>query len=357
MNAMIADFRSDTVTRPTPAMREAMASAAVGDDVYGDDPSVNELQGQAAQRLGFAQALFVPSGTMSNLLALMSHCQRGDEVICGQSAHTYRYEAGGMAVLGSLQPQPLPNAADGTIALAAIADAIKPDDAHFARSRLIALENTIGGKVLPVPYLAAVAELARSRGLATHLDGARLMNAARAQALTSGVPTWACARSIAGYFDSLSLCLSKGLGAPVGSLLLGSVDVIGKARRLRKMVGGGMRQAGLMAAAGLHALDHHVERLAEDHRRAQLLSTGLAATFAQHPRLATMGQVGEAVTNMVFVSTDPSVDRPLKDHLASRGVLMTSSMVGGRAIQRWVLHLDVDDTQVERAIAAVKSFA
>ena len=242
---MATDFRSDTVTRPTPEMRAAMAAAPVGDDVLGDDPTVIALEAEVAELLGFEAAVFVPSGTQSNLVGVMTHCARGDEYIVGQEAHTYRYEAGGAAVLGSVQPQPLNNAADGTIPLPDIEAAIKPDDAHFARTRLIALENTIGGRVLPAGYAAAVREIADAHGLAMHLDGARLWNAAVKQ----GVPP----RTIAQDFDSVSVCLSKGLGAPVGSVLCGGRDFIKEARRWRKMLGGGMRQAGIIAAAGRYA--------------------------------------------------------------------------------------------------------
>src|SRR5579862_6988775 len=253
---MATDFRSDTVTRPSEGMRAAMAVAPVGDDVFGDDPSVNALEAEVADLLGFESGLFVPSGTQSNLVAIMTHCARGDEYIVGQKAHTYRYEAGGAAVLGSVQPQPLNNAADGTIPLADIEAAIKPHDSHFARSRLIALENTIGGNVLPHGYAATVRMLADQRGLAMHLDGARLWNAAVSQEVEP--------RMIARGFDSVSVCLSKGLGAPVGSVLCGKRDFILSARRWRKMLGGGMRQAGILAAAGRYALAHNVARLAED---------------------------------------------------------------------------------------------
>ncbi|HUG25168.1 low-specificity L-threonine aldolase, partial [Piscinibacter sp.] len=256
----IVDLRSDTVTRPTPAMRDAMLRADVGDDVFGDDPSVNALQEHVAGLFGKEAALFVPSGTQSNLCAIMSHCQRGDEYIVGQMAHTYRWEGGGAAVLGSVQPQPLDHQPDGTLALADVEAAIKPDDAHFARTRLLALENTWGGKALPMAYIADATALARRRGLATHLDGARLFNAA----VKLGVPV----REIARHFDTVSVCFSKGLGAPVGSALVGPRDLVLQARRWRKMLGGGMRQAGILAAAGIHALEHHVQRLAEDHGNA-----------------------------------------------------------------------------------------
>ena len=215
------DFRSDTVTQPTPAMREAMFKAPLGDDVFADDPSVNALQDHAAELLGFEAALFAPSGTQTNLIALWGHCQRGDEAIVGQSWHTYRWEAGGMAVLGSIQPQPVETQPDGTLRVADIAAAIKPDDPHFARTRLVVLENTTGGQVLPPAYIAEVAQMARSRGLAMHLDGARMFNAATANAARNGTDVYDEARALCSHFDSASLCLSKGLGAPVGSLVLG----------------------------------------------------------------------------------------------------------------------------------------
>ena len=334
---MTVDLRSDTVTKPTPAMRAAMAAAEVGDDVFGDDPTVNALQERIAALLGFEAALFVPSGTQSNLVAIMSHCQRGDEYIVGQMAHTYRWEGGGAAVLGSVQPQPLAHQADGTLALADIAAAIKPDDAHFAKSRLMCLENTLGGKALPLAYLADATGLARRRGLATHLDGARLFNAATA---LGGDPRQR-AREIAQHFDSVSVCFSKGLGAPVGSALCGSRDFIARAHRWRKMAGGGMRQAGVLAAAALHALEHHVERLVEDHANARRLAEGLAGL----PGVT----VEPPQSNIVFV--DVAVPRAdgLLDHLKSRGVLAT-----GLYRLRFVTHLDVDAAGVDRAVAAMR---
>src|SRR5271167_1615216 len=232
------DLRSDTVTRPTPGMRAAMAAAEVGDDVYGDDPTVNRLQAIAAERFGFESALFFPTGTQSNLAALMAHCGRGDEFLVGQEAHTYKYEQGGAAVLGSIQPQPLEHEAHGGIALERIAAAIKADDDHFARTRLLALENTIGGRVLPPQYQQEVTEFAHSRGLATHLDGARVFNAI----VKLGVDE----RTATAGFDSVSVCLSKGLGAPAGSVLMGTRALIADARRWRKALGGGMRQAGVL---------------------------------------------------------------------------------------------------------------
>ncbi len=329
----VVDLRSDTVTRPTPAMRAAMAQADVGDDVFGDDPTVNALEERVATMLGFESALFVPSGTQSNLVAIMSHCQRGDEYIVGQMAHTYRWEGGGAAVLGSVQPQPLAHQGDGTLALADIEAAIKPDDAHFARSRLLCLENTLGGRALPVAYMRDATALVRKRGLATHLDGARLFNAALALGVT--------AREIARHFDSVSVCFSKGLGAPVGSALCGSRDFIARAHRWRKMAGGGMRQAGILAAAALHALEHHVDRLAEDHANARRLAAGLAGlndVTVEAPQ-----------TNIVFVDVAGERAAGLLDHLKARGVLAT-----GLYRLRFVTHLDVDAEGVDRAVAAMR---
>ncbi|MEO7400488.1 MAG: low-specificity L-threonine aldolase, partial [Polaromonas sp.] len=275
MTEKMIDLRSDTVTQPTPAMRAAMAAAAVGDDVFGGDPSVNALQEKIAAMLGFEAALFLPTGTQSNLCAILSHCQRGDEYIVGQQAHCYRWEGGGAAVFGSVQPQPLNHQADGTLVLDEIEASIKPDDAHFARTRLLALENTLGGKLLPMDYLRQATDLAQSRGLARHLDGARLFNAAVAQAAQTGASPLAEARRMAECFDSVSVCFSKGLGAPVGSALCGSRDFIARAHRIRKMAGGGMRQAGILAAGASYALDHHIERLAQDHALARRLADGL----------------------------------------------------------------------------------
>ncbi|VWX55868.1 L-allo-threonine aldolase, PLP-dependent [Burkholderiales bacterium 8X] len=340
------DLRSDTVTRPTPAMRDAMLSAPLGDDVFGDDPSVNALQEKIAALLGFEAALFVPTGTQSNFCAILSHCQRGDEYIVGQMAHCYRWEGGGAAVLGSVQPQPLDHQPDGTLAIEAIEAAIKPDDAHFARTRLLALENTLGGKLLPFAYVEQATELARSRGLARHLDGARLFNAAVAQAAATGSDAHTEARRIAGCFDSVSVCFSKGLGAPVGSALCGSREFVARAHRVRKMAGGGMRQSGLLAAAAIHALDHHVERLAEDHANAQRLAQGLAGV---------PGLVVEAPhSNLVFVDLVEGArarSSELLPYLKEHGVLAT-----GLYRLRFATHLDVDAEDVDRAIEAIRGF-
>ena len=331
----IVDLRSDTVTRPTAAMRAAMAIAPVGDDVFGDDPSVNALQERIAAMLGKEAALFVSSGTQGNLCAQMSHCQRGEEAIVGQLAHTYRYEAGGAAVLGSIQPQPVPQQPDGTLLLADIEAAIKPDDDHFAPTRLLCLENTWNGKVLPIDYLEQATALARRRGIASHLDGARLFNAV----VASGVPL----AQIAGHFDSVSVCFSKGLGAPVGSALAGSHALIERARRVRKMLGGGMRQVGLLAAAAAYALDHHIERLADDHANAKRLADGLA--------LIPGVEVAAPDTNIVFASIATGRTDALLAHLKERGVLATG-LIG----LRFVTHLDVDSGGVDRALAAVAEF-
>ncbi len=332
------DFRSDTVTRPGPEMRAAMASAEVGDDVFRDDPTVTRLEETLAERFGKDAGVFLTSGTQSNLTALMAHCERGDEFIVGQQAHAYRWEGGGAAVLGSIHPQPLSNQPDGSLALSEIEETIKPDDSHFARTRLLALENTIGGKVLSHAYMEAATALARRHGLATHLDGARVFNAATA--LKMPVAT------LARPFDTVSVCLSKGLGAPVGSVLVGSAPLIAKARRTRKMLGGGLRQVGILAAAGLYALEHNVQRLADDHANARTLAEGLAS----------FGQLKVAMpdTNIVFVEVDGAIAEAFSAHLAAHGIGITSAY--GATKQRWVTHLDVDRTAVGNALNAGRSF-
>ena len=328
------DLRSDTITRPTQAMREAGLRAPVGDDVMGEDPTVNALQSRLAAELGFESGLFVASGTQSNLLALMAHCERGDEYLVGSEAHTYKYEGGGGAVLGSIQPQPIPQSADGTLPLELVAKAIKPKgDPHFAISRLLALENTWAGRVLPRDYIMQAGELARSRGLGFHLDGARLYNAA----VASGVKV----REITQHFDSVSVCFSKGLGAPAGSALAGSKDLIARAHRWRKMTGGAMRQTGVLAAAALYALDHHVERLADDHAKARRLADGLQGlpgVTVQPPQ-----------TNIVFVDLVPDKAPGMVDRLRERGVLAT-----GLYRLRLVTHLDVSQSDIERATRVLR---
>jgi threonine aldolase len=331
------DLRSDTVTRPSAAMRQAMAQAPVGDDVWGDDPTVARLEELSAALLGKESALFLPSGTQSNLVALLTHCQRGDEYLVGQDAHTYKYEGGGAAVLGSIQPQPLAMAPDGSIPLDSIRYAIKPDDFHFARTRLLCLENTIAGKVLSLDYMAAACALADEHGLAKHLDGARVFNAAVKLGVEVG--------HIAAPFDSVSVCLSKGLGAPVGSVLCGSREFIRQARRWRKMLGGGMRQAGIIAAAGIHALENNISRLADDHANAALLARELAAI----PDLTL--DPATVQTNMVFFTPRAGTSGALTQYLKSRDILADP----GKAI-RLVTHLDVSEADMRTTAAAIREF-
>ena len=333
----VIDLRSDTVTRPGAAMRDAMHAAAVGDDVYCEDPTVNALQQRLAEDLGFEAALFVPTGTQSILLALLAHCERGDEYLVGMDAHTYKFEGGGAAVLGSIQPQPIVQAEDGSLPLDRLAAAIKPIDPHFARTRLLALENTWHGRPLPLDYLRQAGEFARERGLGYHLDGARLFNAAVACA----VP----ARAIARHFDTVSVCLSKGLGAPVGSVLVGPQALIDKARRWRKVCGGGWRQAGMLAAACLHALDHHVDRLADDHARAARLASALATVDG----IRLLGQH----TNMVFIDVPAEQLRALDAHLRQAGIRIS---IGYLPTLRLVTHLDVDDDDIGRTVEAFAWF-
>jgi threonine aldolase len=330
----LVDLRSDTVTRPSPGMRAAMAAADVGDDVYGDDPTVNRLQALVAERFGFESALFFASGTQSNLAALMSHCGRGDEYLVGQEAHTYKYEGGGAAVLGSIQPQPLENEPDGGISLQRIANAIKPDDIHFARTRLLALENTIGGRVLQPAYLKEVTEFAHGRSLRTHLDGARVFNAIVKLQIDA-------AAAVAG-FDSVSVCLSKGLGAPAGSVLLGSRDFIEQARRWRKALGGGMRQAGVLAAAGLYALEHHVRLLAQDHANAEYLAQGLRELGLR---------VESPQTNILYVDIPAPRTGDLRSHLQQRGILATIT-----PRTRLVTHLDATREKIQAALRAFRDY-
>ncbi len=340
------DLRSDTVTTPGDAMRRVMAAAEVGDDVYDEDPTVKRLERKLAEMAGQEAGLFFPSGTQSNLVALLSHCQRGDEYIVAQDAHTYRYEAGGAAVLGSIQPQPLECEADGTMNLGKVAAAIKADDFHFARTRLLALENTIGGKVLPADYLERAGALARDNNLGFHLDGARAFNAA----VALGVEV----AEITQRFDSVSICLSKGLGAPVGSLLCADGELINRARRWRKMVGGGMRQVGVLAAAGIYALDHNVERLREDHDRAQRLADALM-------RLDELEVLdGKAHTNMVFVSmrgggnSDGHDCDALRAHAKTRGLLLGERTAANTL--RLVTHKHISDQDVATAARVIAGF-
>ncbi|MGF1758653.1 low-specificity L-threonine aldolase [Photobacterium sagamiensis] len=330
------DFRSDTVTRPTPSMQQAMAVASVGDDVYGDDPTVNDLEQWSAERHGFEAAIFCSSGTQANLLALMSHCERGDEYLCGQQAHNYKFEGGGAAVLGSIQPQPIENDKDGSLSFVKLEAAIKPIDPHFARTTLLSIENTINGKVLPLSYLLQARQFTEQHGLKLHLDGARVYNAAVALEVDI--------TEIAKHFDSMTICLSKGLGAPIGSLLLGSNELIAKARRWRKVLGGGMRQAGILAAAGKQALTENVTRLADDHANARYLAEQLADIegFTVKPELVQ--------TNMVFAKVDPAIDQNrLISRLKEQEILFSTGNP-----MRLVTHLDITRNDIDTFLTAIK---
>jgi threonine aldolase len=330
------DLRSDTVTRPSAPMRAAMASAEVGDDVFGEDPTVNRLQAELARRAGMEAGLFVPSGTQSNLVALLAHCERGDEYLVGMTAHTYKYEGGGAAALGGAVPQPIDNEPDGTLDLGRVARHLKPRDHHFARSRLLCLEDTFHGKVLPLDYLKAAADFTGARGLALHLDGARVFNGVVARGGEL--------KDVTRYFDSVSICLSKGLGAPAGSVLLGRREFIERAHRWRKVAGGGMRQAGVLAAGGLYALEHNVVRLAEDHANARALAAGLA-------RIPALQVDPDVQTNMVFVQVPHDHAAELAAFLESRGVVV---LPGERL--RLVTHLDVSREDVNFAVQAFHDF-
>ncbi len=330
------DFRSDTVTKPCKKMRNAMALAEVGDDVYGDDPSVNELEQWSAKRHGFEAALFCSSGTQANLLALMAHCERGDEYLCGQQAHNYKFEGGGAAVLGSIQPQPIDNEKDGTISIEKLKAAIKPDDNHFARTKLISIENTINGKVLPLTYLAQLSDFAKQHQLALHLDGARVYNAA--------VVLNVDITEIAKYVDSMTVCLSKGLGAPVGSLLFGSQALISKARRWRKVLGGGMRQAGILCAAAKIALTDNVDKLIVDHQNAQYLAEQLAKVSGFSVDLNTVA------TNMVFANVSDDINiHQIAIALKAKGILISPN-----STMRLVTHLDICKQDIDNFITALK---
>ncbi len=328
------DLRSDTVTRPTDAMRAAMASAEVGDDVFGDDPTVLALEAHTSELLGKAAAVFVSSGTQSNLCGLLAHCGRGDEYIVGDHAHTYWYEAGGAAVLGSIQPQPVRMLDDGSLDLEHVAEVVKPDDPHFARSKLLTLENTHDGKVQTVARMHESAAFGRSRGLAMHLDGARLWNAAAALEVE---PAELCAP-----FDSVSVCLSKGLGAPIGSVLVGSTELIQEARKWRKMLGGAMRQVGVLAAAGRHALDHHRERVVDDHANAAALAEGLGSIAGV--------EIQSVATNMIFAKLPVADDAAFMEATSARGLLMRTYN-GGHT--RMVTHLDVAAGDIDTIVSTL----
>lgn len=329
------DLRSDTVTRPGPEMREVMAAAEVGDDVFGDDPTVQHLESLAAELLGKEAGLFVGSGTQSNLCALLTHCGRGDEYIVGQQAHTYLYEGGGAAALGGIQPQPLDQDNDGSLDLNKVERLIKPDDYHYARTRLLCLENTTNGRILPEGYARQARELATRFGLGLHLDGARLFNAV----VQMGQP----ASALAEPFDTVSVCLSKGLGAPVGSVLAGSAEFIAGARRWRKVVGGGMRQAGLLAAGGIYVLENHVERLAEDHANARTLAEGLCALSGCRVDMSLVQ------TNMVYLELPEDKESELPLQLQERGIRVCPGNP-----MRLVIHLDVSSEDIKKTLRAFR---
>jgi threonine aldolase len=337
------DLRSDTVTRPTPAMRAAMNAAVVGDDVFGEDPTINRLEEVVANRLGKEAAMFVPSGTMSNQIAVKAHTQPGDELLCDLNCHIYCYEVGGPAVLSGVTCRTI-DGDHGILDVSQLEDKIKPDDQHCVRTRLVCLENTHnrgGGRVYPIEKIEAISQWARKHGLAMHLDGARLWNAV----VATGIP----AREWARHFDTVSVCFSKGLGAPVGSTLVGPRDLIQRARRVRKLFGGGMRQAGVLAAAALYALEHHVERLADDHRNAQIIAQAIADT----PGLRLTPP--EVDTNLIWANVGPELGT-VKDvgaRLKQQGVLVHASGVRMRACT----HLDVSRAQAERAAEAIRSLA
>ncbi|MDR3432380.1 MAG: low-specificity L-threonine aldolase [Rouxiella aceris] len=330
------DLRSDTVTRPSDAMRQAMYQAEVGDDVYGDDPTVNALQALACKLTGKEAALFLPTGTQANLVALLSHCERGEEYIVGQKAHNYMYEAGGAAVLGSIQPQPLEMADDGSLPLDKVAAAIKADDIHFARTRLLSLENTHSGKVLPLDYLQRAFALTREKGLALHIDGARILNAA----VSLGVPLSDMTR----YCDTLTICLSKGLGAPVGSLLCGSAEYIKRANRWRKMTGGGMRQSGILAAAGIYALENNVQRLQDDHDNARWLEQQLRAIGVE---IVEPG----AQTNILYLRQSAEMAAKLGPWMREHGVLLSAG-----PLTRLITHIDISRQDLQTVVELWQRF-
>jgi len=335
-NLPLCDLRSDTVTRPDAGMQAAMGAAELGDDVYGEDPSVNRLERSLAERLGKEAGLFLPTGTMSNLAGLLAHCQRGEEILVGRDYHVCMYEAAGASVLGGIALYPLPVGASGGLDPAEVSAAVKPDDSHMAVSRLLSLENTHNGRAVSLAETAAAAAAARASGLAVHLDGARFFNGVTALGCTE--------RDLASIPDTISICLSKGLGSPAGSVLLGPLDLIDRARRWRKMLGGGMRQAGVLAAAGLYALEHNVAALAEDHARAQVLADALRVLGA-----------GEAVqaSNMVFFNPEEGRNDALRAHLAQRGVVIGG---GSSGAIRLVLHRDAGDSALALAIEGLRSF-
>ncbi|KAB7615836.1 low-specificity L-threonine aldolase [Amylibacter sp. SFDW26] len=331
----ICDFRSDTITRPDVAMREAMASAVVGDDVYGDDPTVNHLEERLADMLGKEAAVFFPTGTQSNLAAIMAHCGRGDEIIVGNEYHTFCDEAAGASVLAGISLNPVKTEMGGEVSPDSIAAAIKEDDPHYARSRLLCLENTVSGRAIPIQTINTSAKVAKDAGLSVHLDGARFFNAITALKCSP--------KELADCADSISLCMSKGLGTPVGSVLVGSHALTAQARRNRKILGGSMRQSGILAAAALYALDHNIETLVQDHNRAERLANAL-----------TTLDVGAVVhnSNMVFFTPAPEHHKTLYAHMAKTGVV-----IGGQSPTiRMVMHRDISDDALDLAIQSFQSY-
>ena len=333
----LIDLRSDTVTQPSQPMREAMATAVVGDDVRGEDPTVNRLQDMSAELLGKEAALFVSSGTQGNLLGIFSHCERGDEFIAGQTSHSYYYEGGGAAVFGSVAPQPLEFEDDGTLDLDKVEALIKPVNAHHVTTRLLCLDNTNDGLALPLDYLPRAAAFSQRHRLGLHLDGARVFDAAVKHGVSVG--------EIARHFDTVSFCVSKGLGAPAGSVLCGPRDHIARAHRWRKALGGGMRQAGILAAAGIYALENNVERLAEDHANAAAMAAGLESVDGLEVDYAG------SQTNMVFITLESRGADDLTDFLADRGILTTAENP-----MRLVTHMDVSREDVARAAQEIGAF-
>ncbi len=338
------DLRSDTVTLPTPKMRKAMAEAELGDDVYGEDPTVNRLQALSAEMLGKDAGLFVPSGTMGNLIAVLTHCGRGDEVIMGDCAHTFLYEGGGISALGGVHPHIITNHPDGTLEISDIQDAVRADNIHFPKSKLLILENThnrCGGVSIPREYMLEAAETAHERGLSVHLDGARIFNAA----VDQGIPV----KGLTDMVDSVTFCLSKGLCAPVGSVLCGSGDFIQEALRVRKQLGGGMRQVGVLAAAGIVALEEMVDRLIEDHQRAQMLAEALASISG------VSLDKGSPNTNMVYIELDPSLRlsaEKVAERLKEQGIL--AGITGPRHF-RLVCHYWISDQDIPKIALAMKT--
>jgi threonine aldolase len=337
----LIDLRSDTVTRPTPAMRRAMAEAEVGDDVFGDDPTIKTLEARTAELLGKEAAIFVPSGTMSNQIAIALHTRPGDELICDARAHVYVWEAGGIARLSGVTTRTFATK-NGLLSLDEIQNCIRPDDMHYVRTRLISLENThnrAGGRVHPIESVAQISQWARSHDLAMHLDGARLMNAV----VASGVP----ASQWASHFDTVSICFSKGLGAPVGSALAGSEEHIQKAKRLRKLFGGGMRQAGIIAAGALYAIENHIDRLRDDHAHAKILAQAFAGTDGFSL------ESGPVETNLVWIAVAPSLGTPAEvaSYLKGHGILVSTPSPG---VIRACTHLDVSREQIDYVAETIR---